>query len=89
MTCVGHDGRPIYTWPNYFVFKVVEPRRKGCSFKAYQHYFGNTGTVHTFYHDNGSTDMPENDNFAVLGLANTISSWKCKCATKFLDISKL
>ena len=60
---------------------------QGCSFTAYEKYqyqiwngVLNTGTVHTFQHDDGSQDMPENDNFAIVGLANTISSWRCECA---------
>ena len=45
------------------------------------HYqYKHTGTVHTFQHDDGSQDMPENDNFAIVGLSNEISSWRCECA---------
>ena len=60
---------------------------KGCTLTLYMHYFGNTGTVHKFYHNDGS--MPENDNFDLVGLKNTVSSWRCSCTTLFLDISKL
>ena len=65
------------------------PLVMGCyrSFIAYEKYqyqiwngVLNTGTVHTFQHDDGSQDMPENDDFAIFGLANTISSWRCECA---------
>ena len=33
-------------------------------------------------HDDDSCqkDMPENDNFEIVGLANTISGWRCECA---------
>ena len=54
----------------------------GCSLTLFEHgprYSRGTGIVHTFTHDDGSTDMPENDDFAVLGLANNISSWECSC----------
>ena len=63
----------------------------GCTLTLYMHYFEDhvygTGTVHKFYHNDGS--MPENDNFDLVGLKNTVSSWRCSCTTLFLDISKL
>ena len=54
----------------------------GCSLELFMHgprFFAGTGTVHTFTHDDGSIDMPENDNFDVVGLANVVSSWECTC----------
>ena len=84
VTCVGHDGPPFCT--TTFDLKYSS-HVQGCSFTAYEKYqyqiwngVLNTGTVHKFQHDDGSQDMPENNDFAIVGLANTISSWRCECA---------
>ena len=58
---------------------IVTP---GCQMTLFAHgprwYLG-TGAVHTFTHDDGTTDMPENDNFAEVSLRNAFSSWECSC----------
>ena len=71
---------------DHFYLKYLS-RIQGCSFTAYANYqyqiwngVVNTGNFHTFQHDDGSQDMPENDNFALIDLANVISSWRCECA---------
>ena len=54
----------------------------GCSLQLFMHgprFSAGAGTVHTFTHDDGSTEMPENDNFNLVGLANVVSSWECTC----------
>ena len=72
---LGDDSESVYVYP-------------GCSLTAYAKYQYqllsngdvNTGNFHTFQHDDGSQDMPENDNFAYVNLANLVSSYRCECS---------
>ena len=53
----------------------------GCTLTLFEHgpRYPTRGRVHSFTHDDGSTQMPENNNLAILGLANNTSSWECTC----------
>ena len=78
---IGDPQRPTYLMAmgDRAESVIVHP---GCSLTVMEHavrYYAGTGNVHTFTHDDGSTDMPENDNFSLVGLANNISSWECSC----------
>ena len=53
----------------------------GCTLTLFEHgpRASTRGNVHSFTHDDGSTEMPENNNFAIVGLDNNASSWECTC----------
>ena len=57
----------------------------GCTLTLFEHgprggrFGSNVGRVSSFVHDDGSTDMPQNNNLAILRLANNVSSWECTC----------